>query len=103
MVTAPLHRSHELLDGAEPMRDISSADWEAVMTALQGAAASVVFDDQRVGSPFLRAEGLRYLCRLFVGGWNTLVEPDPAYPQLARLESPILNWLWPNPDYDYLT
>lgn len=97
-----LVRSYPLPDGIDPAGLNRHSLWSELLDAFGQAAQDVVFDDPRVNSPFVEAEGLRYLCRLFAGGWTSLVEADPAYPQLVRGASPMLNWGLPNPDYDYL-
>ena len=82
---------------------VSSAGWKALVDTLHEAAERVVFSDQKVDSPLLRAEGLRYLCRLFTIGAMTRVEvSDPAYPHFVRMEGPWLSWGYPDPSYDYL-
>jgi len=57
----------------------------------------------RVESPLFRAEGHRYLARMFAAGALTQLEAhDPAYPQLVPFVSTWVTWGGTNPDSDYL-
>jgi hypothetical protein len=77
--------------------------WSLLLDALAGAEKDIVEGCSRVQSPLLRAEGLRYLTRLFAAGALTELEAsDPAYPQLVPFVSTWITWGGTNPDADYL-
>ncbi len=76
--------------------------WQGFSEALQEAGA-VIWNDPKVDSARLRAEGLRYLTRVVnlmsVVGMEIV---DPAYPRFLRLFSTYRNLGNCNPDCNYL-
>jgi hypothetical protein len=74
-----------------------------LLDAVAKAESDVVSGNLRIDTPLLRAEGIRYLARLFSAGALTQIEAgDPAYPQLVPFVSPWVTWGGTNPDSDYL-
>ena len=81
---------------------VSGAAWESLIETLRRSSALVLGDDVP-DSPRTRAEGFRYLSRLFAAGLVTCVEfADPDYPEFGRMIDPAMKWGLDCPDCLYL-
>lgn len=97
MTTQPL----VTMDPCEP-RVMSGAIWQQVLDALKRAERFVLAPDVPV-SPLMRAEGMRFLTRVFSGGLRLCVElGDPDYPEFGRMYDTFMSWGIPCPDCLYL-
>jgi len=79
---------------------MSGAAWRKLTDALHEAGV-VVYGDERTASPLLRAEGIRYLWRVFGFTEFLALEADPDYPKLVRMFDPRNPWGNANPDCIY--
>ncbi len=83
-------------------RVMSGDIWAEVCGALARSHDLVRAEDV-ADSPLMRADGLRYLTRLFAGGIRLCVElADADYPEFARMVDTTLSWGIDNPDCIYL-
>jgi hypothetical protein len=75
--------------------------WTAFADAVR-EMGGVVFDDPRVDTDAVRAEGLRYLTRIVAGGIPLTLEAcDPEFPELVRFLSPAIQFGLPAADCHY--
>jgi hypothetical protein len=90
---------------AEDPRDprvMSTEIWGELCESLRKSDRLLLADDVP-DSPLMRAEGLRYLTRLFAGGTRLCMElADPDYPEFGRMVDTTLSWGIDNPDCIYL-
>jgi hypothetical protein len=94
-------RSDSIIDPRD-RRVMSGEIWAELCEALQKSDRLVLADDVP-DSPLMRAEGLRYLTRLFAGGIRLCLElADPDYPEFGRMVDTTLSWGIDNPDCIYL-
>ena len=81
---------------------VSGAAWEALIETLRRSSRLVLGEDVP-DTPRARAEGFRYLTRLFAAGLVTCVEfADPDYPEFGRMIDPAMKWGLDCPDCLYL-
>lgn len=93
--------ARSMIDPLDP-RVMSGAIWQQVLDAMKRAERFVLASDVPA-SPLMRAEGMRFLTRLFAGGLRLCVElGDPDYPELGRMVETFLSWGIDNPDCIYL-
>ena len=78
----------EFLQITDDPRITDGSQWVEVVSAISDLQ-KLVYDDPRVDTPILRAEGLRYLTRLLTGGIPMTLEAwDFDYPSLFKFISP---------------
>jgi hypothetical protein len=81
---------------------LNETTWSNVSDAI-GALAPYVFDEPRVDSDILRAEGVRYLTRLVAGGvMHAMEQGDSDYPKFVQPLTSKLQWGLPAVDSYYL-
>jgi hypothetical protein len=81
---------------------MSGEIWAELCRSLRQSEQLVLADDVPA-SPRMRADGMRYLTRLFAGGIRLCVEfANADYPEFGRMVDTTLSWGIDNPDCLYL-
>lgn len=82
---------------------LTAENWNIVTEGIR-KLSTYVFEDPRVDSELLRAEGFRYLTRLVAGGWTfAMGMGDPDNPRFVQPLDANLQWGLPAVDSLYLT
>lgn len=78
-----------------------AAQAKRLFDTLERGTGVTMFDNRHVTNEFMRGQGLRYLTRLFAAHLSAVLESDAAYPKVTKVESPWLNYGYPNPGGTY--